>query len=218
MKQQNRRQFLATSSAAFGAMTLGLSACGEGGEEQESAVGGGGVRNANYVYGDVVLGDPAATVEIMEYASLTCPACAYFHANIYPEFKEKYIEPGKIRFIFRNFVFNQTDLMASMVCRSGGNDRFYDLISLVFSQQPELLAGDPATAISSIVRKAGISRSQVEAALKDQELQKALIAFRNEASRKYAVHSTPTFLVNRDAHIQAPRNFEEFDSALRKHI
>src|SRR5205085_8364904 len=40
--------------------------------------------------GDMVLGDEKASVTVIEYASMTCPHCAHFHATTYPEFKKKY--------------------------------------------------------------------------------------------------------------------------------
>ena len=52
---------------------------------------------------DQVLGAAEAPVTIVEYASMTCPHCADFHAKTYPELKKRYIDTGKVRFIFREF-------------------------------------------------------------------------------------------------------------------
>src|SRR5262245_13310168 len=53
--------------------------------------------------GDEVLGTANAPVTIIEYASMTCPHCAHFHKTVYPDLKKKYIDTGKVRFIFREF-------------------------------------------------------------------------------------------------------------------
>ncbi len=229
MINQTRRQFLTTTSLAFGAMAFGLSACGEesGGNRTEISgdapqaaqnAGENGGKNIGTAYGDVVLGDPDAPVEIIEYASLTCPHCANFHAVIYPEIKEKYIDTGKVRFIFRNFVLNQVDLSASMVVRCGGEDRFYGLTELVYSRQQELVGQDPIAALSSIVRRAGMSRADVEACLQDTELQKAIITARNEGSDKYTVNATPTFIINGKDTIVGAQSFDQFASAIDKYL
>src|SRR5215471_15364292 len=57
--------------------------------------------------GDMSLGDEKAPVTIIEYASMTCPHCAHFHEATYPELKKKYIDTGKVRFIFREFPLDQ---------------------------------------------------------------------------------------------------------------
>src|SRR5262249_6013127 len=53
--------------------------------------------------GDAIQGEANAPVTIVEYASMTCPHCAHFHETTYPEMKKKYIDTGKVRFIFREF-------------------------------------------------------------------------------------------------------------------
>src|SRR5438876_889908 len=51
--------------------------------------------------GDEALGNPGAPVIVIEYSSMTCPHCAEFHVNTFPEVKKRYIDTGKVRFIFR---------------------------------------------------------------------------------------------------------------------
>ena len=53
--------------------------------------------------GDRSLGKDDAPVTVIEYASMTCPHCAHFHETTYPELKKRYIDTGKVRFIFREF-------------------------------------------------------------------------------------------------------------------
>src|ERR1700726_1469595 len=53
--------------------------------------------------GDVVLGSDKAPVTVIEYASMTCPHCAHFSADTFPELKKRYIDTGKVRFLFREF-------------------------------------------------------------------------------------------------------------------
>ena len=53
--------------------------------------------------GDIVLGSEKAPVTVIEYASMTCPHCAHFSENTFPELQKRYIDTGKVRFIFREF-------------------------------------------------------------------------------------------------------------------
>ena len=49
---------------------------------------------AEPVLGDIVLGDDAAPVTVIEYASFTCPHCAAFHADTRPRFRAEYVDTG----------------------------------------------------------------------------------------------------------------------------
>ena len=46
---------------------------------------------------DMALGPANASVTITEYASMTCPHCAAFNANVFPKIKSEYIDTGKVR-------------------------------------------------------------------------------------------------------------------------
>jgi protein-disulfide isomerase len=64
---------------------------------------------------DKVLGDPAAKVTVIEYASPTCPHCADWSNNVLPPFKEKYVATGKVKFIVRPFARNTLDAAIFML-------------------------------------------------------------------------------------------------------
>src|SRR5258708_3539698 len=71
---------------------------------------------------EMSLGNAQAPVTIIEYASMTCPHCAAFHDKTYPELKSKYIDSGKVRFIFREFPLDQLAAAAFMLARCAGPD------------------------------------------------------------------------------------------------
>src|SRR5262245_20812558 len=62
---------------------------------------GGGA--AGEAAGDMAIGDPKAPVQLIEYASVTCPHCREFHDRTWAKLKANYIDTGKVRFIFREF-------------------------------------------------------------------------------------------------------------------
>lgn len=64
---------------------------------------------------DKVLGDPAAKVTVIEYASPTCPHCATFHNNVLSDFKAKYVASGQVKFILRPFARNTIDAAIFML-------------------------------------------------------------------------------------------------------
>ena len=52
---------------------------------------------------DRAVGSEKAPVTVIEYASMTCSHCARFHTAVYPDFKKKYVDTGKVRYILREF-------------------------------------------------------------------------------------------------------------------
>src|SRR5260370_1648548 len=57
--------------------------------------------------GEMAIGDAKAPITVIEYASMTCPHCAHFSETTYPELKKRYIDTGKVRFMFREFPLAQ---------------------------------------------------------------------------------------------------------------
>ena len=74
---------------------------------------------------DVSLGNPEAKVQVIEYASYTCPHCADFHAQTLPRLISDYIDTGKIHYIYREIFFDRYGLWAALIApaRSGRGGR-----------------------------------------------------------------------------------------------
>ena len=81
------------------------------------------------------VGPEDAPVTIIEYASMTCPHCANFHKGTYKQLKEKYIDTGKARLIFREFPFDDLALAAFMLARCAGDDKYFGMIDVLFEKQ-----------------------------------------------------------------------------------
>ncbi len=170
-------------------------------------------EDPTYVAGDVVLGNEDANVTVYEYASFTCPHCAAFHINTWPQIKEAYVDTGKIKFILREVYFDQYGLWASMTARCGGEEGFYPMVDRFLKDQATWTrAGDDAAignAIQQIGRRAGLPDSRLRACLSDREYAKQLIDAYKTNQSEHNVRSTPTFIINGESH---PGNmaFEDF--------
>ena len=70
--------------------------------------------------GEMAMGDEKAPITVIEYASMTCPHCAHFSETTFPELKKRYIDTGKVRFIFREFPLDQL-AAAGPVLAAGGS-------------------------------------------------------------------------------------------------
>ena len=145
---------------------------------------------------DLVLGKADAPVTIIEYASMTCPHCATFHKTTYPGLKTKYIDTGKVRFIFREFPLDELAVAASMLARCAGGDKAMALIDVLFASQDKWAVRQPLPVLQQIARQAGFTQESFEKCLADQKLYNDIVAMRERGSKEYKVESTPTLFVN----------------------
>jgi protein-disulfide isomerase len=142
------------------------------------------------------LGNADAPVTIVEYASMTCPHCASFHAETWPELKKRYVDTGKVRFVFSNFVLNAIDLRASMMARCAPAPQFFGLTDVLFkTQNAWARAADPVAEMAKIGRLAGMKQETIESCLASEPLANALVAMRQQGTEA-GVASTPTFIIN----------------------
>ena len=97
------------------------------------------------------LGSDKAPVTVIEYASLTCPHCAAFAGTTFEAFKKKYVDSGKVHFIYRDFPFDQPGLRAAMMVRCSGPERFFGFLEILFkSQESWAGATDPLAELAKI--------------------------------------------------------------------
>lgn len=153
---------------------------------------------------EMVLGSDEAKVEIIEYASYTCPHCASFHAGPYKELKKDYIDTGKVKFVFREVYFDRFGLWASMIARCAGPDRFFGVTDLMFEKQSTWArAGDPSAIVEElrkIGRLAGLTDETLDSCLKDADQAQALVAWFQENAERDGISSTPSFMIDGKLH------------------
>ncbi|MBV16353.1 thioredoxin domain-containing protein [Thalassospira sp. GB04J01] len=144
-----------------------------------------------------VLGDADAPVTIIEYASLTCPHCAAFHNEVLPEIKEKLIDTGKAKMIFRDYPLDGIALRAAAVAQCAGDDRYFGVLSMLFkSQMTWARSEDPIEGIKQVVRFGGMNGDAVDACLADEAMIDAIVASRMRGEQEYSVSSTPSFIID----------------------
>jgi protein-disulfide isomerase len=146
--------------------------------------------------GEMSMGDEKAPITVIEYASMTCPHCAHFSEVTYPELKKRYIDTGKVRFIFREFPLDQLAAAGFILARCAGPDKFFPLVETLFAQQRDWVVQRPLAPLMAIAKQAGLSQQAFEACLDNKEMLEGMEKVRNQAAEKFGVNSTPTFFVN----------------------
>jgi protein-disulfide isomerase len=147
--------------------------------------------------GERALGDPNAPVTVIEYASLTCSHCAHFHETTFAPFKEKYVDTGKVYFIFREFPLDALATSAFVLARCVPEDRYFAVVDILFRQQRTWAFSDnPAGALFNIAKQAGFSQESFKACLTNQEILDGVNWVRDRGGEEFDVSATPTFFIN----------------------
>ena len=167
--------------------------------------------------GDMSLGDEKAPVTIIEYASMTCPHCANFHETTYLELKKKYIDTGKVRFIFREFPLDQLAAAAFMLARCGAKERYFPMVETLFQQQRTWAVQRPLQPLMAIGKQAGLSEAGFNECLKNQQVLDGIENVRQRAANKFNVQSTPTFFVN-GKQLRGSATLAEFEKEMAPYL
>jgi protein-disulfide isomerase len=165
---------------------------------------------------DMALGPADAPVTIIEYASLTCPHCAYFNKEVFPKVKSAYVDTGKIRYVFREFPRDIKDAAGAMLARSIARDdgrKYFAIIDILFRQQDALLDNTTET-LNRVGKQAGLSQQAIETCLKDQALLDKLTASRKFAIDVLKIPGTPTFFINGEM-IKGVPSFEDLEKQIK---
>jgi protein-disulfide isomerase len=148
---------------------------------------------------DMVLGSDKAPVTVVEYASMTCPHCAHFEETTFPELKKRYIDTGKVRFIFREFPLDPLASAGFMLARCAGekdHGKYFAMIETLFRQQQQWVVAKPVPPLLAIAKQAGFTEQSFDACLANQKLLDGIQNVRQRAIDKFKVASTPTFFIN----------------------
>ncbi|HYN45351.1 MAG TPA: thioredoxin domain-containing protein [Allosphingosinicella sp.] len=166
------------------------------------------------------MGNPQASVKVIEFLSLTCPHCAQFAAQGAPRLIQDHVRTGRVSLEYRNYVLNGYDLAASFLSRCAPPSRYFDLTgallagqrqwmartdALTEAQRTELRGMQPLAAMQRIVAllgldaigaRHGVPASVQRTCLADQASLTRLTGMREAAGRDFGVHATPSFVVN----------------------
>ena len=188
MGATNRRLVL------IGAAALALAACNKGGGAQTP------------VGDEMSMGDPNAKVTVVEYASVACPVCAAFNNNVFPGFKKKYVDTGKVRYVLREALTGNPTLAASgfLLARCAGKDKYFQVTDAIYRAQDQIYEPGTETVSPSagkdvllgIAKNAGVSEDEYSKCTSDPDAITALNDRIQKSMQRDGVNATPTFLLN----------------------
>lgn len=165
---------------------------------------------------DMSLGNPKAKVQVIEYASLSCPHCAHFNETIFAPFKTKWVDTGKVRYTLKEMLTPPQQVAAAgfLMARCAGPAKYFKVVDEVFRSQPRWENGKIKAVFLEIGAANGVTEAQFNACLTDQKAQDALNVRAQRASQVDGVNSTPTLFINGKQIDPLPQSPAEMDAAI----
>lgn len=168
---------------------------------------------------DYTLGKADAPVQMVEYASMTCPHCARFSREVFPLLKQHFIDKGYVHYVFREFPLDRVALTVSVAGRCLPRESYIPFIELMYGEletwaQQEDLRG----AIKEMARRAGMSGEDFEKCLGTDTDAKKIVENQEAAVKDYCIGGTPTFFIQGKKVGNGEIPWPELDEKLREEL
>lgn len=145
---------------------------------------------------ETALGRAQAPVTIIEYGSLTCDYCINFHKAVLPHIQSRYIDAGKVRFIYRDFPTSEAAIRGAVAARCAG-DKYYKMLNVLFADVGRwATADDVDAALAQQAASLDIDEKHFNACFNDPLQSQAIAEQQEQVNTELDVLGTPTFLIN----------------------
>ncbi|MFN7094534.1 MAG: DsbA family protein [Burkholderiales bacterium] len=167
---------------------------------------------------DLLIGNPEAKILVIEYSSLTCPHCAYFHKEIFPKLKEHYITPGIAKFVHRDFPLDKASLDGAIIAHCAGKERYYTFLKVLFEKQDSwVLQKNYLEILFNIAKLGGLSQERLDQCFADKNLADTILEAKLAAIKAANLNSTPTFFINGKEH-RGISDWHSFSKSLQEQL
>lgn len=150
---------------------------------------------------DPIMGDKNAPVTIIEFSDYECPFCKRYFDDTFPQLKEKYIDTGKVKIVFRDLPLSFHDPMATKEAvaancarKQGGDTKYFQYHDEIFKRTKSNGNGLSDTDLTTIATSLSLNLSTFNTCLADpaqtDEVKKDLAD-----ATKAGASGTPTFVV-----------------------
>ena len=175
------------------------------------------------VYGKILSsGNVNAKVTVKVFSSLTCPACANFHSEIYYNLKKDFIDAGLVKFEHHPFPLDLAALNAEIILRcSIIDEKKFELLGTIYKKQNSWAIGSDINRINESIKEIGLKFNmkdeKMNDCLKNDKSQDEILNQRIEAQKKYKIQSTPTIFINEKKY-SGKVNYKQFKKAIERNL
>jgi len=165
---------------------------------------------------EMTLGNPKAKVKVIEYASVVCPHCARFNEEVFPAFKAKYIDTGKVLYAFRELPTEPVQVAAAgfLIARCSPG-KYFQVLDALFKGQAKLFETREAKQyLLDAAAVGGLNEQQVDTCLADEAAVSAFNDRVQSALSKEKISATPTFIIG-DKVLNGEQTLEQLDAVIQ---
>ena len=168
------------------------------------------------------MGNPDATIKLVEYGSRTCPTCGLFGQTGMRPLEDKYVASGKVSYEFRDYMVHAPDLGVVILGQCAGASPYFPILEQMYLGQPPFLeklealskdgafmaqvqAASPAQGATlwvdrlgyvDFMKQHGLTEGQARACLADPKRIAAVTKITQHAMDDLEITGTPTFILN----------------------
>lgn len=212
MQMSFHTSFRLVALAALGALALTAAACSKDPSSDKVSAS------------DMSMGSPTAKVTVIEYASVACPICARVNQEIMPQFVAKYVDTGKVHYVYRPMLTGNPQVAAAghLLAQCVGKDKMFKVMDAIMRSQAEMDAGGPPEQYTNarpvllrIATSSGLTEDAFNKCITDEAGIKRLNDLNEAALTKDHIEGTPTFFVNGKKMTGIPQNISDFDNMIQ---
>jgi len=159
---------------------------------------GSEVKTEDLIDDDVVLGDPAAQVTLVEFGDYQCTFCTKFFKETEPALISKYVETGQLKIVFRDLAINGRESVnaayAAQCARE--QDKFWEYHDRLFNERKGYNVG--------VFNQDNLERFAADLGLNVDEFRTCYSSEKTASevnkdirdAQRFGARGTPTFILN----------------------
>ncbi len=164
---------------------------------------------------DAFLGDVNAPVTVVEFSDFQCPYCERFFTDTFDQIKEKYIDTGKVKFIYRDFPLSSHAgaYPAALAAECAGDQgAYFDMHDAIFENQSVLGGGSVKEELESLAVGIGLDMTEFNECYGSDKHKDEIYADMADG-QKVGINGTPGFIINGQI-ISGAQSFEYFEQII----
>lgn len=169
-----------------------------------------------------IAGENSAPLTIFEFSSLSCMHCADFHLNALKKLDKDFLSTGRVRVVFIHFPLDRSSMQAAMLAECVDVTKKPEFLNLVFKKQREwVLSTESEKHLINYAVMMGLAQEDAVRCLKNDDLAKEIISYRQEAIEKLKIEGTPAFLIStkdKNEMMYGISNFIDFKAYLNERL
>lgn len=146
----------------------------------------------------MVLGDPEATVRLLQFEDLQCPACKAYTDDALPAIIDEYVRPGLVKIDFRGLTFLGPDSLKALqiAVAASFQNKLWEVVGLFYENQGAENSGWVTDELIDeiLAEVPGLDAAKVKVDAKSAAVTKLINAASQEATA-LKVEGTPWFYI-----------------------